>query len=319
LAKLRIGIIVDTELKQRDLSYLVAQVGHQLASSTVLSDGPIAPVDQSIDAWVVDLVDAGDANALEGKHPSVISALDELLEQSEIPVIFNEDVEFEEGSISHSNWGRRMLQRLERLSGDVNLQQTSSASEVWVLAASTGGPAAVKEFMMHLPGALNIAFVYVQHIDKAQVEPLIKMMSKAGRYPSFLATQGTVLINNTLTLISAKSSITIHENGTLVVGKDGWNGFYAPSIDQVAANVARVYRKRCGIIIFSGMGDDGAASCKLIKQQGGRVWAQTPSNCVIDSMPNCAIATNTVDLVGTPEELAGAFARLKTQKQTIAL
>jgi chemosensory pili system protein ChpB (putative protein-glutamate methylesterase) len=319
LPRLRIGILVDTDLKLQCLGDMVAQVGHELGIGTVITDESTDVNVDSMDAWVVDLVDSGDSRALESKHPSVIAALDDLLEQSEIPVIFNEDSEFQQGSAEHSNWERRMRQRLERLNGDVNLQQTSSASEVWVLGASTGGPAAVKDFMVHLPAELNVAFVYVQHIDKAQVEPLIKMMSKAGQYPSYLATQGTVLINNTLTLVSARSSINIHENGTLVVSKNPWNGFYAPSIDQVAANVARVFRKRCGIIIFSGMGDDGAASCKLIKQQGGRVWAQTPSDCVIDSMPNAAIATKTVDLVGTPRELAGAFAELRTLKQTIAL
>jgi chemosensory pili system protein ChpB (putative protein-glutamate methylesterase) len=309
---------------------MVVKAGYELGCSIIINDEStevtLQPIDvqamdaqamdaQPMDAWVVDLVDSGDAQALD-KHPSVIAALDDLLEQSDIPVIFNEDAEFQQGSTEHSNWERRMLQRLERLSGDINLQQTSSASEVWVLGASTGGPAAVKEFMAHLPAELNVAFVYVQHIDKAQVEPLIKMMSKAGHYPSYLATQGTVLINNTLTLVSAKSSINIHENGTLVVSKNPWNGFYAPSIDQVAANVARVYRKRCGIIIFSGMGDDGAASCKLIKQQGGKVWAQTPSDCIIDSMPNAALATKTVDLLGTPRELAGAFMRLRAPQKT---
>ncbi|RYZ78779.1 MAG: chemotaxis protein CheB, partial [Moraxellaceae bacterium] len=174
-----------------------------------------------------------------------------------------------------------------------------------------GGPAAVKEFIQQLPANLNVAFVYVQHIDTGQAETLIKMMSNAGHYPARIAKNGTVLINNTLTLVTAERSISIHENGTLVVNKSRWNGFYSPSINQVAANIARVYRQHSGIIVFTGMGDDGAASCRLIKQQGGKVWVQTPEQCTISSMPDAALKTKSVSFTGNPIELAAALTKLK--------
>ncbi len=41
------------------------------------------------------------------------------------------------------------------------------ARQVWLLAASLGGPAAVKEFLDALPGGLPIGFIYAQHIDAA--------------------------------------------------------------------------------------------------------------------------------------------------------
>lgn len=309
---LRIGILVNTLLKQQYLDDLVVQAGHQIGYSNILDHESRLPSPSEMDAWVIDLVDTDDANSGENQHASIMQLLVELLEQTQIPVILNEDIEFQQGCAEHQNWVRRMLQRLERLTGDINLQQVSSATEVWVLAASTGGPAAVKDFLKSLPEALNIAFVYVQHIDSGQAETLIKMMNNAGHYPSSIAKQGTVLTNNTLTLMTTGRSVSIHDNGTLVFSPHPWAGFYAPSIDQVAANVARVYRHNCGIIMFTGMGDDGAASCRLIKQQGGKVWAQTPANCTSASMPDSAIATQSVSLVGTPQELAAALTRLKT-------
>ncbi|RYZ94878.1 MAG: chemotaxis protein CheB, partial [Moraxellaceae bacterium] len=133
--------------------------------------------------------------------------------------------------------------------------------------------------------------------------------------PVNIAGQGSVLSDNTITLVTADRSINIYDNGTLVVGKSPWGGCYSPSIDQVTANVARVYRQRSGIIIFSGMGDDGAASCRLIKQQGGKVWVQSPEQSTIASMPEAAIATGTVSFAGTPPELADALARLKSTRQ----
>jgi chemosensory pili system protein ChpB (putative protein-glutamate methylesterase) len=310
MAGLSLGILVDNALKQQYLGNMVVQAGHRIGYSSVLSVDTLPDLTQQVDAWVVDLVEP-DEGSDDAFQLAIMTVLDNLLEQAQTPVIVNEGIAFHQGSTEHQAWVRRMLQRLERLSGDVNLQETGSASEVWVLAASTGGPAAVKDFLKELPPALNIAFVYVQHIDTGQAETLIKMMGNAGHYPAVIARQGEVLINNTLTLVTAERSLQIHDNGTLLISKSPWSGFYAPSIDQVAANVARVYRQRSGIIIFTGMGDDGAASCRLIKQQGGKVWAQSPEQCTIASMPEEAIATGTVSFTGSPQELAKAMVKLK--------
>lgn len=313
MSGLRLGIWVDTALKQQYLGNTVVQAGHSIGYAYVLgADTGLPDLSQPVDAWLVDM---GEPDSAHDPHlREVMACLDQLLEQSQQPVIVNDDGELNPGSSAQRDWVRRMLQRLERLQGDINVQEGGAASEVWVLGASTGGPAAVKDFLRSLPAGLNIAFIYVQHIDANQAEPLIKMMTTAGHYPARIAQQGSVLASNTLTLVTADRSVDIHANGTLVVNKSPWGGCYAPSIDQVAANVARVYRQRCGIIIFSGMGDDGAASCRLIKQQGGKVWVQNPAQCTISSMPDCALATGAVNLVGSPQDLAIALAQLKARK-----
>lgn len=308
---------MDSPLKQQYLGNMVVQAGHKIGFTYVLHvNAPLPSLEQQVDAWVVDVNDPDDGGEDSTQKAAMVAFVDDLLEQAYVPVVVNDAVELTQGSADYNNWVRRMLQRLERLSGDISLQAGGGASEVWVLAASTGGPAAVKDFLKQLPPQLNIAFVYVQHIDSGQAETLVKMMNGAGSYAASIAKQGSVLSDNTITLVTADRSVNIHDNGTLVVGKNPWAGYYSPSIDQVTANVARVYRQRSGIIVFSGMGDDGAASCRLIKQQGGKVWVQTPAQSTIASMPEAAIATGTVSFTGSPPELADALATLKSTKQT---
>jgi chemosensory pili system protein ChpB (putative protein-glutamate methylesterase) len=313
---LNIGILVDSSLKQQYLGNVVVQAGHKIGFTYIVCASAALPsLEQKVDAWVVDVGEPDDTEAESEQKAALVARLDDLLEQPRVPVIVNDAAELTQNSEDYNNWVRRMLQRLERLSGDINLQAGGGASEVWVLAASTGGPAAVKDFLKQLPPNLNIAFVYVQHIDSGQAETLVKMMASAGHYAVSIAKQGSVLSDNTITVVTADRSVNIHDNGTLVVGKNPWGGCYSPSIDQITANVARVYRQRSGIIIFSGMGDDGAASCRLIKQQGGKVWAQSPQQSTIASMPESAIATGTVSFIGTPPELADALAKLKSTTQ----
>jgi chemosensory pili system protein ChpB (putative protein-glutamate methylesterase) len=297
---------VDSAVKQQYLSSLAVQAGHHIGYVYLLAaDSPLPNLSQEVDAWVMDIVDVEEQDP---HKQNIIALLDELLEQTHLPVILSDAAELQPATREYGDWVRRMLQRLERLRGDVNLKVSVGADEVWVLAASTGGPAAVKDFIGALPPALNVAFVYVQHIDAGQSEALSKMMANAGHYPVSIAAQGLLLAPNTITLVPADRSLTIHDNGTLVLSKKPWTGFYAPSIDQVAANVARIYRQRSGMIIFSGMGDDGAASCRFIKQYGGKVWVQSPEQSTIASMPDAALATGAVSFVGSPVDLAQKLA-----------
>jgi chemosensory pili system protein ChpB (putative protein-glutamate methylesterase) len=303
---LQLGILVDSAQKQQALSQLVAQSGHKVGCHLLLSARDAANrqlMEQPLDAWLVDIAeDYCDDQQL----------LEQLFAQSRVPIILSDSSEFAPGSDAHSAWLRRTSLRLQRLRGDINLQQAHPASELWILAASTGGPAAVKRFLAHLPANLGIAFLYVQHIDAHQAVTLNRMMSNAGSYPAMVATQGVVLEANSLTLVTARDPVEILENGTLALNYgQSWKGSYAPSIDQIAANAARIYRERCGLIIFTGMGDDGTASCRLIKQVGGKAWAQSPDDCTSDSMPVSALATGCVSLSGTPEYLARALAQLK--------
>lgn len=299
---LRLGILVDSAPKQQVLAQLIAKSGHQLAHQLLLGQAQALVDDTNLDAWLIDVAE----DYADEQH-----LLEDLFSHSRIPVILSDSSEFKPGTDEHNAWLRRTGLRLQRLRSDINLQQAEPASDLWVLAASTGGPAAVKRFLAALPADLRVAFLYVQHIDANQAVTLNRMMTNAGSYPALVASQGLVLEANSLTLITAQDCVEVLGNGTLAIhyGR-GWKGDYAPSIDQVAANVAQVYRESCGLIIFTGMGDDGAASCRLVKQVGGQVWVQRPDDCTSDSMPVCALATGCVGLSGSPEYLAKALAKL---------
>jgi chemosensory pili system protein ChpB (putative protein-glutamate methylesterase) len=302
VSALRLGIVIDHEGKQEALAKLISLAGHQLSQRLLLASDSQLNLSDSPDAWLVDVAaDYSDHNEL----------LEQLFTQTRVPIILSDSQEHPPSSRDYQAWLKRSIQRLQRLSSDINLNQTPPAKELWILAASTGGPAAVKRFLTQLPGNLGIAFIYVQHVDPKQLSTLHRMMDKAGQYPAMLATQGAVLERNSLMLVSGNERVEILDNGTVKIAYDQpWLGSYAPSIDQLSANAARIYRARCGLIVFTGMGDDGAASSRLIKQLGGRVWVQTPSDCTSDSMPVSTLATGGVSLSGTPEELAKALARL---------
>lgn len=291
---LRIGVLVDSVLKRQYLALSAREAGHELVASLLLEECN-SPAPDSADAWVVDVALDPDA-----EPPEAVQAL---LEHSEAPLIISDSSEYRPGSEEHNAWLKRTLAKLRQLVGDINLQRVPRARELWILAASTGGPAAVKDFLSALPPELGVAFLYVQHIDTSYTGTLVRMMSQSP-YPAALASEGAVVQANQMLIVTACERVDLLDNGTLAISGDPWGGPYAPSVDQLVANAARVYGERLGLIVFTGMGDDGAAACRLVRQRGGHIWAQHPDSCTSASMPEAALATGAVEATGTPVELA---------------
>lgn len=301
MAGLRVGVLVDASPRQQPLQHMARMAGHQVVVSLNVQTCKLSDLEQAVDAWIVDS-DTLDEETLTNADGQ--DAVTWLLEHAVVPVILAHSHELVPGSVAYADWLRRIAERLERLSGDVNLQQANTAPYVWILAASTGGPAAVKEFLSGVMANADIAFVYVQHIDSQYTHTLLRMMSGAGHYPAFTASHGRVLQAGELLLVDASSRVELLDNGTFRDTRAEWGGDYAPAIDQVVANIARIYRERCGLIVFTGMGSDGAAGARMVRQWDGQVWVQSPSSCTSASMPEAVIDSITVDFEGTPAALA---------------
>lgn len=307
---LRIGLVADTPIKRQYLALMVREVGHRPALTLALEGaglkgagldspemaGAAAVPEAAVDAWVVDV-----ALPQDEEPPALLS---QLLEHASEPMILCDSSEYTPGSEPHTAWIKRTQAKLRQLGGDINLQHRPRARDLWVLAASTGGPTAVQAFLAELPPGLGVAFVYVQHIDASYTGTLVKMMSQ-GAYPARVAKNGDVLQADQLSIVTASERVDILDNGTLAVTGEPWSGPYAPSVDQLGANAARVYGSRLGLIVFTGMGDDGAAAGRMVHRRGGQLWVQSLESCTSASMPDAALATGCVSLSASPSELAG--------------
>ncbi|HEY9036698.1 MAG TPA: chemotaxis protein CheB [Pseudomonadales bacterium] len=275
---------------------------------------------QQADLWVVEISDEDRA----------VEAMELLMDSVERPMVFGEGFLVESGEVA---WRHRMLEKLDELDeqGEIHwlsvpatattkaqprLQQAVKRSaaragepyHVWVLAASTGGPHAVKEFLDHLPEGLPVAFVYAQHINKGFEKLLVRVLGKDNSFRFNLCGESP-LKHGQVSIVPVEHQVLFGADGRIASVSEPWSGVYSPSINHVMKNVAEVYGKHMGTIIFTGMGDDGKAGCAAVHGAGGRVWAQDASTSTIASMPDAARASGAVELSGTPIELAQALVR----------
>ena len=210
------------------------------------------------------------------------------------------------GSDQVAGWRRRVAVKLSQLQGIVKLEAggQKAARRVCVVAASTGGPEAVREFFSVLPANLDIAWIYIQHIDPGYESTLINMLNRNGQYPVKAVQHGAVLAENEVLLVSGHDRFDLMDNGTFIARGSRWPGVYQPSINQLIANVSAQFGDRVTVIFFTGMGDDGVIGARLIKQAGGTIWAQSPVSCVAASMPQTIIDAGLAEYQSSPVKLA---------------
>lgn len=309
---LKVGLVAESPVDLYTLKNVIADAGLTVAVSIEFARWDGLSLSTDVDGWVVNL----DVEKLEVECPEKI---DNLLDHITTPLILCEGgAPPTPADHSYNGWKRRLIEKIDDLAGAINLEkgEYEIPKRVWVLAGSIGGPQAIREFMGSLPENLDIAFVYANHLESDFQSTLARAISKDSAYPAYVAAHGDVLRKNHVAVISPDYVTNLKPNGTITVSQGSWTGQYQPNLNHVIANVASTFGRTGGVIIFSGMCDDGAASCRLMKQSGGRVWVQKPDTCVSSAMPDATIATGSVDLIGTPKELALSLVNWSAKSKT---
>ncbi len=179
------------------------------------------------------------------------------------------------------------------------------ARYVWLLAASTGGVKAVMEFLQGLDSPLEkTGFLYAQHIDAGQEKQIVSAINNSTVLKAAMATTGDYVLPGRVTVISPRQRTQIMKDGHFLVTEKAWNGLYKPSIDHLAADVSRCYGPRGNMIVFTGMGDDGAKGSRFIAKAGGQIWVQEPKTCLVSSMPDRVIESGPIHYCGSPAKIA---------------
>ncbi|AOE82852.1 chemotaxis protein CheB [Pseudomonas sp. TCU-HL1] len=323
----RIAVLADTSLQRHVLQQALTGNGYQV----VLNSDPARLDEEALaacaaDLWLVDL-------ALSEDSPLV----DSLLEHASAPVLFGEGHAPERHSEHYPRWERRLFGKLKNLVGDpavavgpslqtllaeaqrparlelpkaladTPLVAGEPARQVWLLAASMGGPAAVKAFLDALPGGLPIGFLYAQHIDPSFESVLPQAVGRHSQWHVNPARPGDAVRCGEVVVVPISRELNFSDDGSMLACDRPWPEPYSPSIDQVMLNLAQHYGAQCGVIAFSGMGSDGSAAAAYLRRQGGLIWTQSAASCACPSMPDSLREGGYSSFSGEPRELAAAL------------
>lgn len=250
--------------------------------------------------------------------------IDTLLEEDSLPILFNDSSPT--GAPTDKVWAKLLSRKLTRLAEqhltrsessengghlteqaedlETELSADHPALNVWVLAASLGGPEAVEDFLAAINPELPVAFLLAQHIGASHTESMAKQLDSATAYSVFPAQTDHLIQHHEVIVIPADQQISITDQGVLNLNPAPAAAVFSPNINQILNAVVAHYTKTSGIIFFSGIGNDGVRASKGVAGVGGQVWAQTADSCVVSNLPDKARKAGVITFNGTPTELA---------------
>ncbi len=218
---------------------------------------------------------------------------------------------------SFSHWVEGLLTQLQvALSGSATQDgprqrdRWHEVQGVWLLAGSAGATGAIQTFLNAFRQPPPVAFVYAQHLDPAQQHQLQRFTVQNRQFSLSIGGSVQTLASARLVMISPRYTVAINEFGQVTTTRQVWSGQHTPDINELLVILSAAKLPAVGVIIFSGMGNDGAASLHIFEAAGGRIWAQSPASAVCPAMPQAALDTGLVQRSGDPAELALALEAL---------
>ncbi len=176
----------------------------------------------------------------------------------------------------------------------------SQMPRVVALGISTGGPQALATMMPKLPGDLATPLLIVQHMPPMFTKSLADSLNDKCALTVLEAEQGQVVeAGYALVAPGGKQMKVIKEGNNRVVRitDDPPERSCRPSVDYLFRSVANIYGGAALAVVMTGMGDDGALGCRLLKRQGASILVQDEATCVVYGMPRTIVEDGTADVV----------------------
>lgn len=180
---------------------------------------------------------------------------------------------------------------------------------VVALVASAGGLGAISTVLGAFGADIPAAIIVAQHLG-GQGSTLIEILRRRFVLPINWMTDGVALRPGEVMVCPPRTAAEILPDGTVVL--TGSVVVAQGPFDRLLTSLAASFGARAVAVVLTGMGKDGAAGARALRDAGGAILAQSEQTAQHPSMPRAAVDAGAVDLVLDVNEigpvLAGVFA-----------
>lgn len=178
----------------------------------------------------------------------------------------------------------RVAAKVKRARGPGQIEPVAAAIGI---AASTGGPIALREVLGALPRDFPIPVLVVQHIAPGFLKGLVEWLAGEVAVPVRLARAGRPPSPG-VWFAPDDAHLVLEENGCLRFDADTVAGYHRPAADLLLSSMAQCLGPAAAAVVLTGMGSDGAYGLAAVREAGGTTVAQDRGTSAIYGMPRAA-------------------------------
>ena len=199
----------------------------------------------------------------------------------------------------------------DRWLAEVGAGQTPhrGAPEAVLIGASTGGPLPIRAILSALPRSFPLPVLIVQHIAAGFVAGFVQWLAGTAALPVRLAADGEPISAGTVYVAPDGVHMGVGNGRRIRLERGEPEHGLRPSVSHLFRSAARVYGSRAIGVLLSGMGVDGAAELKALRDGGALTFAQDQETCVVFGMPGEAVRLDAATYAMSPEAIAEAIVR----------
>ncbi|MEZ0298671.1 MAG: chemotaxis-specific protein-glutamate methyltransferase CheB [Candidatus Methylacidiphilales bacterium] len=178
------------------------------------------------------------------------------------------------------------------------------------IGTSTGGPQALLAMLSRMPVTLPVPIVIVQHMSDGFMPGYIEWLSRSVPFPVHLAVHAELLLPGHIYLAPDGFHLTVTPYSRVHLVDSPPEHGLRPCVSALFRSVAKSFGLRAVGVLLTGMGTDGAAELKEMRDQGAMTIAQNQESCVVFGMPGQAVKLDAAEHILSPEEIADLLTRL---------
>lgn len=184
------------------------------------------------------------------------------------------------------------------------------------IGISTGGPSALTELIPAIK-IKSIPIVIVQHMPAGFIASLAMSLDQKSELNVCEAKHNQELKPGHVYIAPGEKQMALYRKGSGVfcnINDDPPENNCKPAADYLFREISKIYKERALGLIMTGMGSDGTAGLKVLKEKNGYVLSQDAESCTIFGMPKEAQKAGVVDEVWPLNKLAERIALLVEKK-----
>lgn len=188
-----------------------------------------------------------------------------------------------------------------------------------VIGASTGGPAVLKYLVETIAVPVPVPILLVQHMTSGFMPGFVKWLNSHSRLPVKLAEHEEIPVPNCLYVAPDDYYMALSDSNRFSLSPRDSKDYRLLTVSHFFRSIAERKNVCVLAIILTGMGSDGAAELKLLRERGDTTIAQDKETSVVHGMPGEAIKLKAAQYEMNPTQIVDFINRIFGQSSGIDL